>query len=68
MLQNDPNLKYDIKMSNAKGSDVHVTNLREEEVLNEDQIETILKKARKTEPVRRLWPMRGQVEATAFSY
>ena len=47
MLQNDPNLKYDIKMSNAKGSDVHVTNLREEEVLNEDQIETIIKEARK---------------------
>ena len=47
LLHNDPNLKYEIKMSNAKGSDVHVTNLKEEEVINEDQIETILKKARK---------------------
>ena len=47
MLHNDPNLKYEIKMSNSKGSDVHVTNLREEEVLNEDQIETIIKEARK---------------------
>ena len=34
-------------MANSKGSDIHVTNLREEEVLTEDQIETIIKKARK---------------------
>ena len=34
-------------MTNAKGTDIHVTNLREEEVLTEDQIETIIKKARK---------------------
>ena len=47
MLHNDPNLKYEIKMNNSKGSDIHVTNLREEEVLTEDQIKTILKKARK---------------------
>ena len=47
MLQNDPNLKYEIKMSDSKGTDVYVTNLRVEEVLNEDQIEFIIKKARK---------------------
>ena len=47
MLQNDSTLKHEIKMSNAKGTDIHVTNLREEEVLTEDQIETIIKKARK---------------------
>ena len=47
MLQNDSNLKHEIKMSNAKGTGIHVSNLREEEVLNEDQIEIIIKKARK---------------------
>ena len=47
MLQNDSTLKHEIKMSNGKGTDIHVTNLREEEVLSEDQIETIIKKARK---------------------
>ena len=47
MLHNDPNLKYEIRMNNSKGSDIHVTNLSEEEVLTEDQIETIIKKARK---------------------
>ena len=47
LLNNDPSLKYEIKMSDSKGTDVHVTNLRVEEVLNEDQIETIIKKARK---------------------
>ena len=47
LLQNDSTLKHEIKMSNAKGTDIHVTNLREEEVLTEDQIETIIKKARK---------------------
>ena len=47
MLHNDPKLKYEIKMTDSKGSDIHVTNLREEEVLTEDQIETIIKKARK---------------------
>jgi len=47
LLQNDSTLKHEIKMSNGKGTDIHVTNLREEEVLSEDQIETIIKKARK---------------------
>merc|ERR1719273_1052614 len=54
LLHNDPNLKYEIKMlkheikmSDGKGSDVHVTNLRVEEVTSEDQIEVIIKKARK---------------------
>ena len=47
LLQSDPNLKYEIKMSDSKGSDVHVTNLKVEEVTNEDQIEVIIKKARK---------------------
>ena len=47
LLQNDPNLKHEIKMSDSKGTDVHVTNLKVEEVTNEDQIEVIIKKARK---------------------
>ena len=47
LLQNDPNLKYEIKMSDSKGTDVYVTNLKVEEVTNEDQIEVIIKKARK---------------------
>ena len=34
-------------MSDSKGTDLLVTNLRVEEVLDEDQIETIIKKARK---------------------
>lgn len=34
-------------MSDSKGSDVHVTNLKVEEVTNEDQIENIIKRARK---------------------
>ena len=40
-------MKHDIRMRNSKGPDVFVTNLREEEVIDEDQIETILKKARR---------------------
>ena len=47
LLQSDPNLKHEIKMSDGKGSDVNVTNLKVEEVTNEDQIEVIIKKARK---------------------
>jgi len=47
LLQTDPNLKYEIKMSDSKGTDVYVTNLKVEEVTNEDQIELIIKKARK---------------------
>merc|ERR1712218_391470 len=39
--------KHEIKMSDGKGSDVNVTNLKVEEVTNEDQIEVIIKKARK---------------------
>ena len=34
-------------MSDSKGSEVHVTNLKEEEVTNEDQIENIIRRARK---------------------
>ena len=40
-------MKYEIKMSDSKGTDVYVTNLKVEEVTNEDQIELIIKKARK---------------------
>ena len=47
LLQVDPNLKHEIKMSDSKGTDIHVTNLKVEEVTNEGQIETIIKKARK---------------------
>ena len=47
LLQSDPNLKFEIKMSDSKGTDVHVTNLKVEEVTNEGQIESIIKKARK---------------------
>ena len=53
-MHNDPNLKYEIKMikdeskdSKTSKTDVHVTNLRVEEVTSEDQIEVIIKKARK---------------------
>merc|ERR1719347_991855 len=47
LLNNDPNLKYEIKMvkDEQKGSDLHVTNLMVEEVTGEDQIETMIKKA-----------------------
>ena len=34
-------------MSDSKGSDMHVTNLKVEEVTNEDQIESMIKRARK---------------------
>ena len=34
-------------MSDSKGSEVHVTNLKVEEVTNEDQIESMIKRARK---------------------
>ena len=49
LLNNDPSLKYEIKMvkDEGKGSDMHVTNLKTEEVTNEDQIEVMIKKARK---------------------
>ena len=33
LLVNDSSLKYDIKMSDSKGTDIHVTNLKVEEVL-----------------------------------
>jgi len=47
LLQTDSNLKHEIKMSDSKGTDVHVTNLKVEEVSNEGQIERIIEKARK---------------------
>ena len=47
LLNNEPNLKYDIKRSDSKGSDVHVTNLKVEEVTGENQIEEMMRKARK---------------------
>lgn len=47
LLNTDHSLKYEIKMSDSKGSDMHVTNLKVEEVTNEDQIESMIKRARK---------------------
>merc|ERR1719347_2308917 len=47
LLNTDTSLKYEIKMSDSKGSEVHVTNLKGEEVTNEDQIESMIKRARK---------------------
>jgi len=47
LLQTDSSLKHEIKMTDSKGTDVHVTNLRVEEVSNEGQIEAIIEKARK---------------------
>merc|ERR1719471_2196122 len=47
LLNHETGLKYEIKMSDSKGSDVHVTNLKVEEVTSEDQIENIIKRARK---------------------
>ena len=40
-------MKYEIKMSDNKGSEVHVTNLKMEEVTNKDQIENMIRRARK---------------------
>ena len=47
LLVSDSNLKYEIKMSDSKGSDLHVTNLKVEEVTSEDQINNMIKRARK---------------------
>merc|ERR1719213_46279 len=49
LLNNDPNLKYEIKMvkDEQKGSDLHVTNLKVEEVTSESQIASMIKRARK---------------------
>lgn len=47
LLAVEQNLKYDIKMTDSKGSDLHVTNLRIEEVTNEGQIASLLRRARK---------------------
>jgi len=47
LLVNDSNLKYDIKMSDSKGTDIHVTNLKVEEVTSESQISSMIKRARK---------------------
>ena len=47
LLVSDSNMKYEIKMSDSKGSDLHVTNLKVEEVTSEDQINNMIKRARK---------------------
>jgi len=47
LLVSDSNLKYDIKMSDSKGTDIHVTNLKVEEVTSESQISSMIKRARK---------------------
>merc|ERR1719317_1122846 len=47
LLAADSSLKYDIKMSDSKGTDIHVTNLKVEEVTSESQISSMIKRARK---------------------
>lgn len=47
LLAVEPNLKYDIKMTDSKTSDLHVTNLKVEEVTSESQISNLLKRASK---------------------
>jgi len=47
LLVNDSSLKYDIKMSDSKGTDIHVTNLKVEEVTSEGQISSMIRRARK---------------------
>jgi len=47
LLAVEPNLKYDIKLGDGKNSDMFVTNLRIEEVTNEGQIASLLRRARK---------------------
>merc|ERR1719369_1455151 len=47
LLVNDSNLKYDIKMSDSKGTDIHVTNLKIEDVTSENQIASMIRRARK---------------------
>jgi len=47
LLTTETNLKYDIKMSDSKGTDIHVTNLKVEEVTSEGQISSMIRRARK---------------------
>ena len=47
LLTTDNTLKYDIKMSDSKGTDIHVTNLKVEEVTSEGQIASMIRRARK---------------------
>ena len=47
LLTTDNTLKYDIKMSDSKGTDIHVTNLKVEEVTSEGQISSMIRRARK---------------------
>lgn len=47
LLVSDNSLKYEIKMSDSKGSEIHVTNLKVEEVTSEGQISSMIRRARK---------------------
>lgn len=48
LLAVDKDLKYDIKMTDSKGSDLLVTNLRIEDVTTEAQVASLLRRAGKT--------------------
>eukprot|EP00092_Neocalanus_flemingeri_P035226 GFUD01038330.1.p1 GENE.GFUD01038330.1~~GFUD01038330.1.p1 ORF type:complete len:706 (-),score=188.82 GFUD01038330.1:203-2320(-) len=47
LLTSDTNHKCEIKMSDSKGTDLHVTNLKSEEVTSESQIASMIRRARK---------------------
>jgi len=47
LLAVEKDLKYEVKMTDSKGSDVMVTNLRTEEVLNESHVENMMRRAGK---------------------
>jgi len=47
LLATEKNLKYDVKMTDSKGSDIYVTNLKVENVNSEAQIYNLLNRARK---------------------
>eukprot|EP00092_Neocalanus_flemingeri_P039561 GFUD01043077.1.p1 GENE.GFUD01043077.1~~GFUD01043077.1.p1 ORF type:complete len:706 (+),score=195.97 GFUD01043077.1:233-2350(+) len=47
LLTSDTNYKCEIKMSDSKGTDLHVTNLKSEEVTSESQIASMIRRARK---------------------
>lgn len=47
LLATEKNLKYEVKMTDSKGSDIYVTNLKVESVSSEAQINSLLKRAQK---------------------
>jgi len=48
LLAVEKDLKYEVKMTDPKGSDLVVTNLRTEEVVNEAHVESMMRRAGKT--------------------